>query len=661
LTADTSAHPGHPQKRLFAGRWYQQVVGGDYGAWMTLSTSDVWLNCDSSEAVCGSKWYAPFDAGIGDWNGQATTVDFQYREGERNINYDVNVFVEEEILAPDILGIAFGYDANGDFCDPDACTFYYYDVILADDAHVDLYGTLTSRQATVAHELGHAIQLKHESATEDSSEHFPCGQDEFGNPIPHSIMAYNCSDPVPFGFGEYWVQEWDVCGVNHAYYDPGVGFAGCGTEPTPSATPTATPPPLTTPTMPPGGGGRFGDVDCSGGVDSVDALKILRYVADLPTTPVAGCPPIGGPLSGLPVLGGPLQQGDVDCSGAVDSVDALKVLRYVADLPTTPVQGCPPIGSVIGGATATPTPTSPPTPTSTPPPAYTPTPSTSNTFLFASFYTEPDEFRGTITGVIFLPTIPGSGFYDPLDAPAGATFLLVYMTVENIGTSPDDVGIFSFRLRDSISRGFTMDFPDGTTAQLTAESYTGRKGTYDTIQPGATDYFVFVFLVPNGASGLTGERCPMSGGCDANLPSPPSPPAGCTFVFSSFYSEPNEFCATSVSVTKVASLPACGYDDGVTAPSGMSYALVFAHVQNYGFAADDVGIFSFRLRSGANIYTMDFDGQSDAQSAAECNYDRLGTYETIQPGVSYDMVFAFLVPTSASGLTPEDCPESGCD
>lgn len=85
------------------------------------------------------------------------------------------------------------------------------------------------------------------------------------------------------------------------------------------------------------------DVDCSGAVDAVDALKVLRRVADLPTEPAQGCPEIG---TGSPVWG------DVDCSGMADSVDALKVLRHVAGLPVDLPDGCTPPGS-----TPTPSPT----------------------------------------------------------------------------------------------------------------------------------------------------------------------------------------------------------------------------------------------------------------------------------------------------------------
>ncbi len=84
-----------------------------------------------------------------------------------------------------------------------------------------------------------------------------------------------------------------------------------------------------------GTSGGFGDVDCDGSVNAVDALKVLRSVALLSVT--SGCAtPIG---SGDPLMG------DVDCSGGVDAVDALALLRYVANLPVSQQPGCPEIGS----------------------------------------------------------------------------------------------------------------------------------------------------------------------------------------------------------------------------------------------------------------------------------------------------------------------------
>jgi CSLREA domain-containing protein len=112
--------------------------------------------------------------------------------------------------------------------------------------------------------------------------------------------------------------------------------------PTFTPTPTATPTPTFTPTPSPTAtvtAFPFGDVDCSGTVNSVDALKLLRYSAGLPFGQTEPCTDIGVPLTAGPM------QGDVDCSGAINSIDSLKVLRFSASLPYAQTQPCPAIGS----------------------------------------------------------------------------------------------------------------------------------------------------------------------------------------------------------------------------------------------------------------------------------------------------------------------------
>jgi hypothetical protein len=69
----------------------------------------------------------------------------------------------------------------------------------------------------------------------------------------------------------------------------------------------------------------------------VDALKELRFVAQLSVSQTEPCPDIGTDVASV--------WGDVDCSGSVTSVDALKVLRYVAQLPVTQTEPCPDIGT----------------------------------------------------------------------------------------------------------------------------------------------------------------------------------------------------------------------------------------------------------------------------------------------------------------------------
>jgi hypothetical protein len=86
---------------------------------------------------------------------------------------------------------------------------------------------------------------------------------------------------------------------------------------------TATPTPTPQPTPP----SIWGDTNCSNGVDSVDALLVLRYVVQLP---------IGDQCDA---------DKDVDCSGAVNAIDALKVLRYAASLSVSQTQPCPVMGA----------------------------------------------------------------------------------------------------------------------------------------------------------------------------------------------------------------------------------------------------------------------------------------------------------------------------
>ncbi len=52
--------------------------------------------------------------------------------------------------------------------------------------------------------------------------------------------------------------------------------------------PTPTPSPVPTPVLLP-----WGDVNCSAAVDAVDALNTLRFAAGLPVTKPDGCPQIG--------------------------------------------------------------------------------------------------------------------------------------------------------------------------------------------------------------------------------------------------------------------------------------------------------------------------------------------------------------------------------
>src|SRR5439155_13806800 len=81
----------------------------------------------------------------------------------------------------------------------------------------------------------------------------------------------------------------------------------------------------------------FGDVDCCGAVVSVDSLKILRHSVGFPEPQMPPCRVGDGAL----VDGVSRIWGDNDCDGAVNAIDALKTLRYLASLSCAQNEPCP--------------------------------------------------------------------------------------------------------------------------------------------------------------------------------------------------------------------------------------------------------------------------------------------------------------------------------
>jgi hypothetical protein len=84
----------------------------------------------------------------------------------------------------------------------------------------------------------------------------------------------------------------------------------------------------------------WGDLNCDGAVDGLDALVGFRWKADLPMQLRAGCPEIGGPAE--------ISWGDNNCDLSVDLADWLLILQYAAELPMPPVPGnCHPMGELL--------------------------------------------------------------------------------------------------------------------------------------------------------------------------------------------------------------------------------------------------------------------------------------------------------------------------
>ncbi|MEO8458063.1 MAG: hypothetical protein ABI559_09645 [Chloroflexota bacterium] len=111
-------------------------------------------------------------------------------------------------------------------------------------------------------------------------------------------------------------------------------------SPSPSPAPTSTQSSTPTPTNTPQAGLIQGDVDCSGIVDLQDFVRLIEFAAGVSDGVNSGdCPDIGG---AIPAGATPDRWGDVNCDGTVDALDALAVLAW-PDF-ELPHPGCEDIG-----------------------------------------------------------------------------------------------------------------------------------------------------------------------------------------------------------------------------------------------------------------------------------------------------------------------------
>lgn len=88
----------------------------------------------------------------------------------------------------------------------------------------------------------------------------------------------------------------------------------------------------------------WGDNNCSGAADPVDALLTMRFDVGLPAN-TGECPAMGEVVGVVGASAHPW--GDVDCSGSVNPVDSLKLLRFDAGLSVSQAGSCPLVGSEV--------------------------------------------------------------------------------------------------------------------------------------------------------------------------------------------------------------------------------------------------------------------------------------------------------------------------
>jgi hypothetical protein len=137
-----------------------------------------------------------------------------------------------------------------------------------------------------------------------------------GPPIPYIVGSafahlpgpdFECINSVTYeaDFDPLQAGDVDCSGISHFLGSPGANLSGSGDDDPEPPDPN--------------------------GVTAVDALKILRFVAELPSgNKDEECPDVGTETPSEIVIG------DANCDGEVTAVDALIILRFVAQLPVTP-------------------------------------------------------------------------------------------------------------------------------------------------------------------------------------------------------------------------------------------------------------------------------------------------------------------------------------
>ncbi len=252
--------------------------------------------------------------------GAANNIGFNGGNGVLIDSGTGNAILSNSIFSNTALGIDLGFDGvtPNDPGDPDIGANNLQNFPVLSAAQSSSFGTTVTGSLNSTASSTFTLQFFYESACDPSGNgegrtfmgSLSRGTDGSGN------ASFGQTFPTIVGAGNWVTATATDAGGNTSEFSACIQVTGIA------------PPPLTQ-----------GDVDCSGQVNSIDALKLLRYVAGLDVTQNQPCPLIGTNL--------PPKLGDVDCSGQVNSVDALKVLRFVAGLTVSQNEPCPDIGQPL--------------------------------------------------------------------------------------------------------------------------------------------------------------------------------------------------------------------------------------------------------------------------------------------------------------------------
>lgn len=204
----TTGPTAHPVKSLHIDRWYK-----------SLASSSLKWDKQYLSGISPATWDSAISSAQTAWNGSPTYVSLS--SSPVDPNNDIRVKIDNYVDDLDSYGsTAFYGSVGGGWCgNPPDCPGSTYRQV---EVRLNNWTTPASlRQTVVVHEFGHAVTLDHDGLNGPITE--PTFDGACGTPrVPVTIMDYDCQ----YTFGVNTPQNWDFCGVNHAY--PGYyGVQGC--------------------------------------------------------------------------------------------------------------------------------------------------------------------------------------------------------------------------------------------------------------------------------------------------------------------------------------------------------------------------------------------------------------------------------------------------